>query len=398
MTRTFTTSPPTVGVELEWQLVDARTLDLRDAIMPLLERLGHDPCVKPELHQSAVETIAPPAESTAALRPVLRQVALRLVEAAASAGVAVVGAGTHPFCERLVPITPLPRYAAMEREQGYLARFDVAYALQVHVGMPSGEVAVRVLRDLRSLLPVLLGLSASSPFFRGQDTGFASYRHRLLASARSYGVPPDVEDWAGYHRMVDAAERAGMFGSYRDMRWDARLRPDFGTIEVRVMDAQPTLERSLALTALVHALLVDLASRQGPAGLLPQLPWWIEKENAFRASHRGLDASLVCDAEGHARTLREVAGELFDRVAPTARALGEEGDLARARAFLGDGLCYRDQRDVFRGTGSTREVVRALANQLLDELGLAPLEPRRERVARVSSSRGARRGPRRRAS
>jgi carboxylate-amine ligase len=377
MIRSFRPSPPTVGVELEWQLVDEGTLDLRDAIMPLIEVLSGDPYIKPEMIQPAVETITPPAESTAALRPGLVDVVVRVVDAADRFGLAVVGAGTHPFCDRTVPITPLPRYLEMERTHGYLAHAYVVYSLQTHVGMPSGEVAVRVMRDLRGFVPVLLALSGSSPFFHGYATPFASYRQRVLATARSCGMPPAFQDWKAFVDFLDTAERASMFGSFRDMHWDVRLRPDLGTIEVRVMDAQPTIARSLALAAVVHSLLVHLTEttteEQRPALARP-LPWWLEKENAFRASHDGMGAWLVCDPHGAVRPLRELAEELFDLVAPTARRLGEDGDLARARDLLDDPCCRR-QLAIFRSTGSTREVVRVLANELRDELARPRLDP-----------------------
>lgn len=375
MIRTFLPSPPTVGIELEWQLVDRSTLDLRDEVMPLIDVFRDEPCVKPEVLAAAVETITPPGESTVTLRPGLRDLVARVSDAASRLGIALVGAGTHPFCERLIPITPLPRYLEMERAQGYLVHGFVVYSLQVHVGMPSAEVAVRVMRELRGFLPVLLALSASSPLFHGYETPFGSYRRRILASARSYGMPPVFEDWQDFVRFLDGVERASVFGSFREMHWDARLRPDFGTIEVRVMDAQPTLDRSLALAALVHSLLVHLASTTRPdPHSISTLPWWFEKENAFRSSHDGLEASFICDANGTVTPLRRVADDLFDLVAPTARALGEEEDLARARVVLAEGPSYVSQLALFRRSGSTREVVRALANELLDEIGRERLE------------------------
>ncbi len=375
MNRTFFSSPPTVGVELEWQLVDTTTLDLRDGVVPLVELLGAEPSVKPELLQTAVETTTRPGESTGALRPALFELVGRLVDAAGPLGMTLVGAGLHPFCEREIPVTPLPRYVAMERSCGYLVHAHVAYSLQTHVGMPSGDVAVRVARDLRPFLPVLLALSASSPFFQGHRTTFGSFRQRVLAASRSYGTPPRFDDWDDFLRFLDTVERALVFGSYRDMHWDVRIRPDFGTVEVRIMDAQPTIDGSLALAAVVHSLLVHLAStKPSVVDCLEVLPWWIEKENAYRASHEGLEASLVCNMQGTVRPLRDVAEDLFELVAPTARALGEHDELARARALLDAGPAYLRQLGVLRRTGSLRAVVRDLANELLSEIGRPALD------------------------
>ncbi|MCC6554365.1 MAG: YbdK family carboxylate-amine ligase [Polyangiaceae bacterium] len=370
MIRHFHPSPPTVGLELEWQLVRRATLDLEDGVLPLIDLYLDDPCVKPEVIQTSVETITPPMPSTAALRPALVDTVTRLSDAAARLGMALVGAGTHPFCERLVPVTPLPRYLEMARSYGHLVHTQITYSLQVHVGMPSGEVAVRVLSRSRALLPVLLGLSASSPLFHGEETAFASYRHRILAATRSYGVPPAFEDWGAFVRFLDTVERANMFGSFRDMHWDIRLRPDLGTIEIRPMDAQPTIADSLALGALAHSLLVYLIGEADADPRLPgALPWWIEKENAFRASNAGLDAEIVFDAEGRQKPLRQVAMDLIELVAPEARALGEEEDLARARAMIERGTCSGRQIEVFRQTRSAKAVEQSLADDLLREIG-----------------------------
>lgn len=369
MTRDFQPSPPTVGLELEWQLVHHETLDLHDGILPLLELLPPDPLVKPEAIEPCVEIVTAPMASTALLRGGLFDKVSRVQEAAARLGVALVGAGTHPFCERLVPVTPLPRYLVMQRRNGYLANTQITYALQVHVGMPSGEVAIRVMGLVSSVLPVLLALSASSPAHHARETSFASFRRCLLAPTRSSGSAPAFDDWAAFLHFVDVSERAGMFESYRDIHWDLRPRPDLGTLEVRIMDAQPTVEDALSLGALVHSLLVLAIEDRAPDPRLPRrVPWWIEKENCYRASRDGLEAELVIDAEGHSRPLRRIAEDLFALVSPGARALGEQADLARAEGLLARGSSSMRQIELFRRTGSMKTVTRALADELVEEL------------------------------
>ncbi|MDI3285592.1 YbdK family carboxylate-amine ligase [Polyangium sp. 15x6] len=369
MTRDFHPSPPTVGLELEWQLVHRETLDLHDGILPLIGLLPPDPLVKPEAIEPCVEVVTDPMASTALLRGALVDRVSRVSNAAAQLGMALVGAGTHPFCERLVPITPLPRYLAMQRTNGYLATMQIVYALHVHVGMPSGEVAIRVMARVRAVLPVLLALSASSPAYRGRDTSFAAFRRCLLAPTRSAGIAPTFDDWAAFLHFVDVAERAAMFESYRDMHWDLRPRPDLGTIEVRIMDAQPTVADALSLGALVHSLLVTVMADGVPDSRLPRaVPWWIEKENCHRACRDGLEAELVVDAEGHSRPLRGVAEDLFALVSPQARVLGEAADLAHAEGFLSRGNSSARQLELLRRTGSMKAVTRALADELLGEL------------------------------
>jgi carboxylate-amine ligase len=372
MIRDFNPSPPTVGLELEWQLVSRSTLDLEDGIVPLLSRLPGEPLVKPEVLQATVETITAPMRSTAALRPALLDTVARVHGAARQLDMDIVGAGTHPFCVRHVQTTPMPRYLALARAVGYLAHTMAVQALHVHVGMPSGEAAIRVMGRARGALPVLLALSASSPLFHGEETGFVSYRHRILAATRNYGIAPAFTGWPEFQRFLDTVERAGMFGSFRDMHWDLRPRPDLGTLEVRIMDAQPTVADSLALGALVHALLAGLIDEDAPDPRLPgALPWWIEKENAFRASQAGLEAELVIDPEGHVMPLREMAEHLFELAWPGARALGEEDDLRRAARMIEEGPCAARQVAIFRSTRSAQAVVQALAEELREEIGAA---------------------------
>ena len=201
-------------------------------------------------------------------------------------------------------------------------------------------------------------------------------------------MPPAFEDWGAFLQFLETAERASVFGSFRDMHWDVRLRPDFGTIEVRIMDAQPTIARSLALAALVHALLAYLAAAEPSHSSARQLPSWIEDENAYRASQDGIEASLISDADGTVKPVRQLAEELFELVAPTARSLGEEEDFTRARALLTEGPSYLEQLAVFRRTGSTRDVVRELANELLEEVGRARLGMEAGSEARRSSRYG----------
>ncbi len=368
--RQFRQSPPSVGLELEWQIIDRTTMDLSESVLSLIDLLPGDPSVKPEVIQTSVEAITPPAVSTAALRSGLMDTMQRLLDAAERLELMLVGAGTHPFCKRLVPITPLPRYAEMEQCYGYLAHTQSTYSLQVHVGMPSGDVALRVMAWVRGLLPALLGISASSPFYHGEKTAFASYRTRIVAATRSYGIPPSFEDIEAFLRFIDTVERAQIFSSYRDMHWDIRPRPDLGTLEVRIMDAQPTVNDSLALGALVHSLLVTLIEMKELDPRLPVgLPWWVEKENSFRASHEGLEAAFVFDASGRTKSLRELGEDIFALCADKAEELGETEDLARARAIFEEGSSGSRQLEVYERTGSTRAVTGTLANALRTEMG-----------------------------
>lgn len=210
----FSASPAlTVGLELELQLLDADSLDLADGIVPLLELVPGRRGVKPEFIQHTVELVTPPCRSCDELSRHLGALLSVVHERAGSLGMRLAGAGTHPFSRRRALITPLPRYIGMAKRAGFLARTQLTWGTHVHIGMPDGDTAVRVMSALRPMLPVLIALAANSPFLHGVDTGFASYRHRILAATRSYGLPPDFRSWADYARLLAMAHRAGVFDS-----------------------------------------------------------------------------------------------------------------------------------------------------------------------------------------
>ena len=357
-------TPLSIGVEIELQLLDAQSLDLTDRVLPLIELFPDRREVKPEFTQSTVEISTPPCPDLASLESSLSTLVSEVRERAAGLGIRLCGAGTHPFSERLALITPLPRYQRLHETAGYLAHLHLIFSMHVHVGISSGDEAVMLMRRLKPFLPVLIALSASSPFWRGYDTAFASYRHRILAANRSYGMPPNFDDWQHFTQFLDGTLRAGVFESINDIHWDIRPRPRLGTLAVRAMDVQPTVTDVVALAGLVRALVAFLRDTPEPdmPGHLPgPLPWWVEKDNHFLASRFGLDASYIRDAEGNVRPLREVAEGLVGTL--QVENGGDAGTglwSERVCRLLRDGPAYLGQRRLFRESGSLRRVVEAL--------------------------------------
>ena len=395
----FAASPDlSVGLELEFQLLDRRSHDLADAILPLLETYRDHPEIKPELFQSTVEVASRPAADLSGLRSGLLPLLRELLDHCQALDLAVCGAGTHPFHRRPVVLTPGQRYAAEEQASGWLAHHQVTFATHIHLGMPSAAEAITLMRELRLYLPVLIALSASSPFWQGSDTRFAAFRHRVLASARTYGLPPEFSDWAAFSRGFRALERAGLIQSIRDLHWDIRPHHDFGTLEMRVCDAQPSLERALALAALLRSLARALRlSRREPAtdrsatdrsaaggsaadrlaagGWLQPLPWWLLKDNCFAASRYGIDARLMVDETGTVVPLRRLALETLERAGAAALAEERSGLALLRREILEDDLPYQRQRR-WRAAGlSLPDLVAALIRELRDELQHRDISP-----------------------
>jgi carboxylate-amine ligase len=366
--------PYSVGVEIELQLVDAGTLDLVDGILPLMEFFPGSPYVKPEFIQNTVEISSRvcdgPSELASHLADLIRGVSLRCGEL----GMRLCGAGSHPFCERLAVITPLPRYLRLEQSGGYLGHTQIVFALHVHIGLRSGAEIVRAMRLIRPYLPLVIALSANSPFWRGYDTGFASYRHRILAATRSYGIPPSFDTWNDFVRFFHTVRAAGIFDGLRDIHWDVRPRPDLGTVEVRAMDSQYSVTRTVALAIFVRALIRYLLefteSVPAPGGPLRPLPWWTEKENHFQASRAGLSAPYIHNADGDSRPLLDVTREVLAAIR-TAGPVPEEGQwLDTVEVMAEQGAGYGHQLQVFEKTGSLRKVVADLTQALDDDVNV----------------------------
>lgn len=364
----FTPSDPLgIGMEMEFQLIDRQSLDLVDGIVPLMELFPNSPYVKPEFIQNTVEIASKVCYSLEELESHVTELVATLRVKANSLGMELCGAGTHPFGQRLAVITPSPNYLRMEKKVGYLSHTQITFATHVHIGMSCGEETISVMRDLQVFLPLLIGLSASSPFWRGYDTGFASYRHRILAADRSFGIPPTFANWEAFRQFFNTAQRAGVFETMHNIHWDIRPRPHLGTLEVRVMDAQPSVAEAVALAGFVRALVTYL--KQTPRAERPQqlpapLPWWIEKDNHYQASRLGLGAKFIFDERGTVRRLGDIFNEVVDVLGETAESLGQGAHLQALRRNVEAGVSYIRQRQVYSQTNSLKAVVAAVAAEL----------------------------------
>ncbi len=366
----FRASPKhTVGVEWELQLLDSETLDLSNGIVPLMEFFPETQFVKPEFIQSCVELNSCVADNSAVAIAHLRDSLKTLLHRCDELEMKLCGAGTHPFCRRLALITPLPRYRRLEKSSGYLAHTQITFSTHVHIGMDSGDQAMLVMARLIPALSALIALSANSPFWRGHQTGHAAYRHRILAAAPNYGIPTAFQDWQAFDDFLEAATRANMIRHFKDIHWDIRPHPDFGTLEIRVMDSASTLQNAHGLVAFARCLAARLTEASGSEirDVLPtDLPFWIDNQNCYRASVLGLDAEFIVDERGSHRPLRDVIRELFDFCGSVAGQIDEEHGLQMARTMFDGKLGYEAQIDAYEKQNSVRSVVEMLQRALLE--------------------------------
>lgn len=366
----FCASPSlSVGLEIEFQLVDRERFDLVDGILPLMEHCQGQDAIRSEFLQSTVEVASPPAGSIDELVALTQPLIQALLASCDRLGMALCGAGTHPFHRLPASFTPGARYAAMEEFSGWLGHNQVTFATHVHLGVGSGEEALRLMGELKLYLPLLIALSASSPYWHGSDTRFAAFRQRVLASSRTYGLPPDFCHWAQFEQFLQAMSQAHSIASIKDLHWDIRPQPAFGTVEVRVMDSQATLTDAVALAALLRALARFLQRSRGSSAAsrpLAAIGWWSLKDNCYAASRFGADANLIVDAAGAIRSVRELTAQTLAQIRTEATP-DELPYLDRLAAALAGGLPYERQRHRFASSGSLPAVVAGLVEELRRE-------------------------------
>ncbi|MFQ5468721.1 MAG: YbdK family carboxylate-amine ligase [Gammaproteobacteria bacterium] len=363
--------PHTIGMELELQLLDSQTLDLVDSILPLIEFYPDSELVKPEFIQNTVEVASKVCKELEELETSMIETIRGLKKQCVNLGMTLCGAGSHPFCEKLALITPLPRYQVMEKTAGYLGHNQITYATHVHIGMRTGNEAIMLMHKLKAFLPLLIALSANSPYWRGYDTGYAAYRHRILAAARSFGIPPSFKNWGEFEVFLKGAMHAGIFQSVNDIHWDIRPRPVLGTLEIRVMDAQSKVKDAVAIACFIRSL-VSYFRHPGNGDhveAFPRpLPWWIEKENHYQASRQGLNASLVIDETGRSTKMRNVLLNVCDVLRPIAVAKGEACYFDHLLSIVDKGPGYVIQKDYRKQGKDFYGIVAALVARLNDEI------------------------------
>jgi glutamate---cysteine ligase / carboxylate-amine ligase len=356
-------SPFSLGIEEEFQLLSAESYELVPRFDEIAEAAG-DERVRRELMTSVLEAATGVHERVADALAEVREIRARLRDAAADRGALIASAGTHPFSRwEHQEITDSPRYQGVIEKLRWVAERVAIFGLHVHVGMESGDTAVAVGTGLRNWLPELLALSANSPYWQGRDSGLASTRSQIFDTMPRSGLPPRLQSFAEFERLVDRGVTAGFFPDYTYVWWDVRPHPKLGTLELRICDAQTRVESVAALAALTQCLaarLVDQPVRAQPRTLIA--------ENKWRAARYGLEAELVDLDHDRPRPAREAVRELLELAAPLAGQLGCEGDLSQVERLLERGTGAEEQRRAADGGGNLLAVARWVAEETVREV------------------------------
>jgi carboxylate-amine ligase len=345
-----------IGIEEELMILDAQSFELVNAIEALLEPtpLGE---IKPELMESVLEISTDPCANVTEAGQQLRTLRGQVVQTAGGKDLAIGSAGTHPFAmwedQRIVA---RPRYRDLISALRFVARQELIFGMHVHVGVDDPDKAIHVANGMRVHVPVLLGLSANSPFWRAHTTGMASTRTPIFRAFPRVGVPPTYKDWADYERRIEFMVKAGVIEDYTYLWHDVRPHPSFGTVEVRVMDSQTHIEHSLGLAALVQALVRELSEHFDASQELSQYPFEMLDENKWLAARHGLEGELVDLPSSDRVPTRALARRLLDRMREHCADLGSLSELAAVEDLLA------------RGNGAARQVVVYEANHDLREV------------------------------
>ena len=344
----FAVSPePTVGIEWEIGLVNSATGNLASVADEVFAELADAPShrVHRELLRNTVELVTDVGHTISDCMRDLTESMTLVRDIADDLGIELFSAGMHPFASwRDQEVTDASRYAKLIDRTQWWGRQMVIYGIHVHVGMPDRERVLPVLNSMLLYFPHLQALSASSPYYDGQDTRYASNRALLFQQLPTAGLPFQFDSWSDYENYVRDLTITGVIDDVSEVRWDIRPSPRLGTIEVRVCDAMATFEEVAAVAALTHCLIVDLDDRVARGERLPTLKPWHVQENKWRSARYGMESIIIVDDDNREELVTDELAALCQRLAPVAARLGCESELASVGDIIRRGAGYQRQR------------------------------------------------------
>lgn len=357
-------SPLTIGIECEFGLVDAATCQPAHVALEIVNALN-TPSVQHELYQHMIEITSGVCNRVQEAERDLSRNLAAIRGHLPARGAAIVGAGSMPMLmlEQTHPVET-ERYAMLRRTRQALYERFTTLGMHVHIGMADTPSCIRFHNFYMHLLPHVLALSASSPFEEGRDTGFASIRPSVTESMPIGGIPYQFRGWDDYRKLCLAMARAGSITDLKDLWWDLRPCPRYGTLEIRICDQPATIAEACAIAAFIHCLGHWFSENQGWLDEMPRPDNWRMRENKWRSMRYGLDAEIVMNEGGETRPLREDIRQWLDRLGPIFDRLGYQ----EYRAMLEDILCNGNgaerQRSVWKATGSLEAVYLHLMAEL----------------------------------
>ncbi len=353
---------PSIGVEIELQLVDAATFELRSAIEDVLARLPEDAhgSIKPELMQSYLEINSGVCRTVADAREDLSEKIRTVQSAIEPLNLRLFWAATHPFSSwREQKVTVDDRYYRLVELMQDVARRLVTFGLHVHVGVDTGDKAIMICDRMMRYLPLLLALSANSPFWEGRNTGLHSNRSKIMEGLPTAGLPHQMRNWSEYVWLINHLVETGFINTIREIWWDIRPHHQFGTVEIRVCDMPPSLDQVMAITALIQCLVHAISNEIDEGTFQSEYHPMMVRQNKWRATRYGSEARLVSTRDFRPRSVQTVVVDLVDQLLPVAETLECTSELLAAKS-LPDNTGALQQLRIFDSTRSRRDVVRQM--------------------------------------
>lgn len=355
-------SKPTIGVEIELQLVDSETLALANRIEEVLQALPDEmrAAIKPELMQSYLEINTGVCSTVREARDDLRTKLQLVEESIRPLGLELFWAASHPFSSwRTQEITVDDRYFRLVDLMQDVARRLLTFGLHVHVGVESGDKAIDVCDRMMKYLPLLLSLSSNSPFWEGRNTGLHSNRSKIMEGLPTAGLPHRMRNWSEYVWLINHLQSTGFINSIREIWWDIRPHHNFGTVEIRICDMPASLNQVLSITALVQCLVVAISREIDQGTFQSDYHPMMVQQNKWRATRFGADAELVSTRDYRQRSVEAFTVDLMNQLLNVAEELDCVDELMKLPDVVSNAGA-RQQLQIFEETRSRTEVVRRM--------------------------------------
>src|SRR2546421_6584935 len=350
----------TLGIEEEFAIIDPETRELRSHIQEILDygKVMLKEQIKQEMHQSVVDLGTQICQSIVDARAHVIELRSRLAELAGRSGLRIASVGTHPFSHwRDQLITQGERYQEIVRDMQLLARANLIFGLHVHVGIPDRETAIHVMNQARYFLPHIYALSVNSPFWVGQDTGLKGYRLKVFERFPRTGIPDAFESLSEYEDFCKLLVKTGCIDNPKKIWWDIRLHPFFDTLEMRVCDAQSRVDDTLALAALIQAVIAKLYKLLKHNTTFRVYRRRLLDENRWRASRYGIEGKLIDFGREAEVETRSLLNELLEFVSTEVEELGSKGEMTHIERIMREGTGADRQLEVFHRTNDMKAVV-----------------------------------------
>ncbi len=363
---------PTVGIEIEAQLIEKKSSNLINVAEEIVNEYGDEERVKHELYLSTVEVTSSPALDTNDTYKELSEILKKVLEIANKNGAGIISSGTHPFAlyedQKITQVNP--RYQEFAETYGWAVLRLLTFGMHVHVGIDSKEKAVAVHDEIRKYLPLILALSTSSPFWRGRDTELYCTRLSVFQGLPNTGLPEPYHKWEEYEQSLQTLVKAGVIKpdvAFRQVWKDVRIHPEYGTVETRIADSMPCLKDTIAVATLVQALCIKIGQDWEEGKLEAPTPTWLIENNRWAVIKKGLNAEFILNISGETKPITSVIQDLVTMLKPVCEEFGSTENLLSIDRMLKKTQVVDEMREISE-KNSLIEVVKFLEKKLISSL------------------------------